>query len=274
MKLMLCSLAFTPSFVFAEEAVSVEDKDFQKELLTIEEKVTALKKNVFSAKATLNLLRELVVQGNVSGSKANIWQINQRNGGYVIKSALVCVGWYPDLQHQRCFRRLGLQEWVDGLWWRNGCRWPHFDSRAVSSGSGRGLFSYVDDYVFTVRSVLFSSEEGENCVIRSVIEKRSAFSYSYEQRPNIVFQTICSEFGEWYPMLKWLSLNPKVRPLTRICVVSALFFHRRLLQSPMVGSRRLLLRSSEGDRGRHQSNTFELRGSRQSIGPSGCWRAV
>ena len=87
MKLMLCSLAFTPSFVFAEEAVSVEDKDFQKELLTIEEKVTALKKNVFSAKATLNLLRELVVQGNVSGSKANIWQINQLNGGYVIKSA-------------------------------------------------------------------------------------------------------------------------------------------------------------------------------------------
>ena len=65
------------------------------------------------------------------------------------------------------------------------------------AGSGRGLFSYVDDYVFTVRSATsFSSEEGENCVIRSVIEKRSAFSYSYEQRPNIVFQTICSEFGE------------------------------------------------------------------------------
>ena len=48
MKLMLCSLALTPSLVSAEDSVSVDDKDFQKELLTIEEKVTALKKNVLA----------------------------------------------------------------------------------------------------------------------------------------------------------------------------------------------------------------------------------
>ena len=84
---MLCSLALTPSLVSAEESVSVDDKDFQKELLTIEEKVTALKKNAFSAKGYVESVAQLVVQGNVSGSKANIWQINQLNGTYVIKSA-------------------------------------------------------------------------------------------------------------------------------------------------------------------------------------------
>ena len=197
MKLMLCSLAFTPSLVFAEESVSVDDKDFQKELLTIEEKVTALKKNVFSAKATLNLLRELVVQGNVSGSKANIWQINQLNGGYVIKSASYVLDGTPIYNINDASGDLGSKSELMVYDGEMGVDDHTLTVELELAGSGRGLFSYVDDYVFTVRSATsFSSEEGENCVIRSVIEKRSAFSYSYEQRPNIVFQTICSEFGE------------------------------------------------------------------------------
>jgi hypothetical protein len=197
MKLMLCSLAFTPSFVYAEESVSIEDKDFQKELLTIEEKVTALKKNVFSAKATLNLLRELVVQGNVSGSKANIWQINQLNGGYVIKSASYVLDGTPIYNINDASGDLGSKSELMVYDGEMGVDDHTLVVELELAGSGRGLFSYVDDYVFTVRSATnFSSEEGENCVIRSVIEKRSAFSYSYEQRPNIVFQTICSEFGE------------------------------------------------------------------------------
>ena len=197
MKLMLCSLALTPSLVFAEEAVSAEDKDFQKELLTIEEKVTALKKNVFSAKATLNLLRELVVQGNVSGSKANIWQINQLNGGYVIKSASYVLDGTPIYNINDASGDLGAKSELMVYDGEMGVDDHTLTVELELAGSGRGLFSYVDDYVFTVRSATnFSSEEGENCVIRSVIEKRSAFSYSYEQRPNIVFQTICSEFGE------------------------------------------------------------------------------
>ncbi len=197
MKIMLCSLACTPSIVLAEEAVSVDDKDFQKELLTIEEKVTALKKNVFSAKATLNLLRELVVQGNVSGSKANIWQINQLNGGYVIKSASYVLDGTPIYNINDASGDLGSKSELMVYDGEMGVDDHTLTVELELAGSGRGLFSYVDDYVFTVRSATnFSSEEGENCVIRSVIEKRSAFSYSYEQRPNIVFQTICSEFGE------------------------------------------------------------------------------
>ena len=197
MKLMLCSLALAPSIVSAEESVSAEDKDFQKELLTIEEKVTALKKNVFSAKATLNLLRELVVQGNVSGSKANIWQINQLNGGYVIKSASYVLDGTPIYNINDASGDLGSKSELMVYDGEMGVDNHTLTVELELAGSGRGLFSYVDDYVFTVRSATsFSSEEGENCVIRSVIEKRSAFSYSYEQRPNIVFQTICSEFGE------------------------------------------------------------------------------
>lgn len=195
MKLLFCSLALTPSVVLAED--SAEDKDFQKELLTIEEKVTALKKNVFSAKATLNLLRELVVQGNVSGSKANIWQINDLNGGYVIKSASYVLDGKPIYNINDASGDLGSKNELMVYDGEMGVDNHTLTVELELAGSGRGLFSYVDDYVFTVRNATsFSSAEGENCVVRTVIEKRSALSYTYERRPNIVFQTICSEFGE------------------------------------------------------------------------------
>jgi len=195
MKLLFCSLALTPSVVLAED--SAEDKDFQKELLTIEEKVTALKKNVFSAKATLNLLRELVVQGNVSGSKANIWQINDLNGGYVIKSASYVLDGKPIYNINDASGDLGSKNELMVYDGEMGVDNHTLTVELELAGSGRGLFSYVDDYVFTVRNATsFSSSEGENCVVRTIIEKRSALSYTYEKRPNIEFQTICSEFGE------------------------------------------------------------------------------
>ena len=73
-------------FLFSTSSLADENRDFQTELHGIEEDVNAMKKNVFSAKATLNLLRELVVQGSNSGSKATIWQVNDLGRGYVIES--------------------------------------------------------------------------------------------------------------------------------------------------------------------------------------------
>ncbi len=195
----LCTM-LSPNVAVAdgvESSASQSEEDFQKELLTIEEKVTALKKNVFSAKATLNLLRELVVQENVSGSKVNVWQINQLNGSYVIKSAAYVLDGTPVYNiNDSSGMRAGNPE----IMVYSGDMGVDDHTLMVElelAGSGRGLFSYVDDYVFTVRSTTsFSSEEGENCVIRTMVEKRSALTYTYEERPNIVFQQICSEFAE------------------------------------------------------------------------------
>ena len=72
--------------MFSNPSLADENSDFQTELLGIEEDVNAMKKNVFSAKATLNLLRELVVQGSSTGSKATIWQVNDLGRSYVIES--------------------------------------------------------------------------------------------------------------------------------------------------------------------------------------------
>ncbi len=173
------------------------DAEFQKELLAIEEKVTALKKNVFGAKATLNLLRELVVQSSVSGSKANIWQINNLGSSYAITNVSYTLDGESIKRESDSSgdKNSKAQQMIfDG---EMNVGEHNLVVELELTGQGRGLFTYVNDYKFTVRSATsFSSEEGENCVIRTIAETRSALNYSFEERPNIVFQTICSEMGE------------------------------------------------------------------------------
>ena len=173
------------------------DEEFQNELLSIEEKVTSLKKNVFGAKATLNLLRELVVQSSVSGSNANIWQINQLGNAYAITNVSYMLDGESikresDPSGEKNLKKEQLI--FDG---DMGVGEHTLSVEYELVGQGRGLFSYVSDYTFEVRSATtFSSEEGENCVVRVVVNARSPLSYSYEERPNIEFQPICSEMAD------------------------------------------------------------------------------
>ena len=71
-----------PAGSFAAEDASTEDADFNQELLSIEEEVSSLKEQVFRSKATLQLLKEIVVQGTSEGSKATIWHVNKLGSGY------------------------------------------------------------------------------------------------------------------------------------------------------------------------------------------------
>ncbi len=180
-----------------EEVNSQSDEEFQNELLTIEEKVNSLKKNVFGAKATLNLLRELVVQSSVSGSNANVWQINDLGGAYAITS----VSYMLDGESiKRASDSSGENNKKREQMVFDGDMGVGDHTLTVEYelvGQGRGLFSYVSDYKFAVRSsTTFSSEEGENCLVRVVLSARSPLTYSYEERPHIDFQPICSEMGE------------------------------------------------------------------------------
>jgi hypothetical protein len=81
LNISLFAIFMSPSIAFAED-----DREFQNELLSIEEEVNSMKKNVFSVKVTLNLLRELVVQGSSTGSRATIWHVNDLGKSYVVES--------------------------------------------------------------------------------------------------------------------------------------------------------------------------------------------
>jgi hypothetical protein len=191
-QLALFALFVTPTIAHAED-----DRDFNTELLQIEEEVNSMKKNVFQAKATLNLLRELVVQGSSAGSRATIWHVNDLGRTYVVESVSYILDGNSEFVKTDVSGEMNsLEEMMvfeGGI--PTGKHTLSVEMRL--RGNGYGLFSYVDKYGFNVQSsTVFSSEEGQSCTVRVIAEKKSGLSYSFYERPNIVFQPICSEMSE------------------------------------------------------------------------------
>lgn len=180
------------SMVEAQE----ENQDLDKELLSIEEEINSMKKNVFAAKSTLQYLRELVVKGNSSGSKANIWLVNNFGSQYVIQGATFVLDGESVFSRQDGSGDIitSKQMIFDG---DMGAGEHVLAVELKVRGQGSGVFKYVDKYVFTVRaSNKFSSEEGQNCAVSSITEARSPFKYTYEERPQITFKVFCSDMTE------------------------------------------------------------------------------
>ena len=188
----LFALFATPTIALAED-----DLDFNNELLQIEEEVNSMKKNVFQAKATLNLLRELVVQGSSAGSRATIWHVNDLGRTYVVESVSYILDGKSEFVKTDVS---GEMNSLDEMMVFEGGIPTGKHTLSVEMrlrGNGYGVFSYVDKYGFNVQSsTVFSSEEGQNCTVRVIAEKKSGFAYSFYERPNIVFQPICSEMSE------------------------------------------------------------------------------
>ncbi|MFT4977418.1 MAG: hypothetical protein ACI8S6_003323, partial [Myxococcota bacterium] len=138
--------------------------DFNQELLSIEEEVSAIKEQVFRSKATLQLLREIVVVGSATGSHATIWHVNKLGSGYTLES----VAYFLDgrsqfaksdptgvLDEQREFKVFD-QVLPPGN--------HNLTVNMKLRGNGFGVFSYVKDYTFNVQSsTAFVAEEGKDC---------------------------------------------------------------------------------------------------------------
>ncbi len=60
--------------------------EYNRELLSLEEDVNTLKEQVFRSKATLQLLKEIVIQGRSTGSRAGVWHVNRLGPAYTLRS--------------------------------------------------------------------------------------------------------------------------------------------------------------------------------------------
>jgi len=188
----LFTIFMLPSIAFAED-----DREFQNELLSIEEEVNSMKKNVFSAKATLNLLRELVVQGSSTGSRATIWHVNDLGKNYIVESVSYVLDGNSEFVKTDVSGEMNKQSEIMVFEGSLPTGKHTLSVEMRLRGNGFGVFNYVDQYGFNVQSsTVFNSEEGENCIVRVSAEKKSGISYSFYERPNIIFQPICSEMSE------------------------------------------------------------------------------
>ncbi|MEC8422871.1 MAG: hypothetical protein VX000_03775, partial [Myxococcota bacterium] len=128
------------------DAAELSDGDYDRQLLTIEEEVHSLKEQVFRAKATLQLLKEIVVQGTSAGSRATVWHENKLGRGYTVES----IAYYLDGQGKfsKADPTGGLDEMREFKVFE-GAVPPGAHNVTVNirlRGNGFGVFSYVKDY--------------------------------------------------------------------------------------------------------------------------------
>lgn len=171
--------------------------DYNRELLTVEEEVHSLKEQVFRAKATLQLLKEIVVQGSASGSRATVRHENRLGKNYTVES----IAYYLDGQGKfsKADPTGGLDEMRDFKVF-DGAVPPGSHNLTVTMrlrGNGFGIFSYVKNYTFNVQnSVAFTAEEGKNCRVTAVADERKGIGRSFIERPQIVFESQCVRLSD------------------------------------------------------------------------------
>jgi hypothetical protein len=169
-----------------------DPKSLDLELRTMEEDVNALKEQVFRSKAILLLLKEIVMQGSMGGSRATIFHVDELGASYKIES----VSYYLDGQSRfsQNDNNGDLNSTKEIEVWDGAIPpGPHTLSATIKvRGDGMGLFSYVEDYTFTVQaSDTFEAEEGKACQIRTLVGQKKGIARSFTERVNVTFETRC-----------------------------------------------------------------------------------
>ena len=171
-------------------------QEFRRELRTVEEDVSSLKERVFRSKATLQLLKELVIDAAASGSRVVLWHINKLGGGYSMESVQYFLngknifskvdpgGALDDM------REIKVHEQTVAPGTHN------LQVNIVLRGKGYKIFSYLRTYQFKVQSsYTFRVEEGKISLIRVIADSRGGLR-NFVERPTIQYDERKETFRE------------------------------------------------------------------------------
>lgn len=192
----LDSVETLPVETAAVTADAVAMSEFQRELRTVEEGVSSLKERVFRAKATLELLKELVIDAADAGARLVIWHENTLGGGYGMES----IQYFLD--GRNVYSRVDADGYLDDN------RDFQVHEQTVSPGSheisvsmvlrGRGfkIFSYLRNYEFKLQSsYMFEVEEGTISTVRVISDTRGGMR-NFVERPTVQYDEHSEPFRE------------------------------------------------------------------------------
>jgi hypothetical protein len=157
-------------------------------LRDLEQRINALKEQIFASKARLSLLAETVLQGVVAGAQAVIVHENRMSSSYRLVKAVYA------LDGARIFSKadeegsLGDQQQFEVY---NGSIVPGEHNVTVNleyRGNGYGIFSYLKGYRFRVRSShSFSVPEGRTITIHATGYEKGGPTAPLEERPAVQY---------------------------------------------------------------------------------------
>lgn len=165
---------------------TIEDTDYAIRLRSLEERVNDLKERIFRSKARLILLRETVLNGVISGAKAQIVHRNEMGSSFTLEQVSYSLDGAPLFNKTDTEGGLDEQTEIELF---NGSIVPGNHNLSVYllfRGNGYGVFSYLKGYTFKVKSShAFTAEEGKVTSVKAVAYERGGFTTDLKDRPDI-----------------------------------------------------------------------------------------
>ena len=164
-----------------------EKPAYNLKLRDIEERVNDLKEKIFQSKARLIQLQEVVLHGTISGAKAKIVHRNEMGGSFSLARAQYSLDGTPIFNR----RDSGEGELADAeeIEIFNGTVAPGNHQISVYleyRGNGFGIFSYLNDYKFKIKSsYTFTAEEGRVTSVRVVGFEQGGITTELTERPTV-----------------------------------------------------------------------------------------
>ncbi len=175
--------------VAVEQSRAVEDTGYAVKLRTLEERVNDLKERIFRSKARLILLRETVLNGVISGAKAVIIHRNEMGASFTLERVSYSLDGEPLFNKADEEGSLDAESEIKLF---DGSIVPGNHNLSVYMlfrGNGYGVFSYLRDYKFTVKtSYPFTAEEGKQTTVRAVAYERGGITTRMENRLDVRFE--------------------------------------------------------------------------------------
>jgi hypothetical protein len=173
------------------------DGQYNRELKAVEEDVNQLKERVFRSKATLQLLKELVIEGATLGSRVEIWHVNKMGPAYTMEE----IRYFLD--GKNIYTKVdptGALDQIRDAKVHEQAVPPgqhNLQTNLVLRGNGFGIFSYLKTYAFKVQSsYAFEVEDGRACVVRVLANEKGGVGKSFVDRPNVQYEEKCEALRE------------------------------------------------------------------------------
>lgn len=166
-------------------------------LRDLEQKVNQLKEKIFRSKARLSLLAEKVLAGPAgAGARASITYSDKMGSSFKLIKAVFILDGVPIYNKAS---KKGLKK-KEGLQLFSAPIVPGEHTLSVSveyKGNGYGVFAYLSEYRFKVRSShAFSVDEGKSKSLEVVIFESGNIATPLEERPAIKYVEQAGDFSE------------------------------------------------------------------------------
>lgn len=178
--------ATTSPSIIGEEA---DDGGLNREMLSVEQDVDRLKERVFRSKATLQLLKELVLEGSSLGSGVVLYHVNKMGGSYELESVMFYLDGKNVYAKMDAESNATSEKEVEILE-QSLPPGPHnLQVSMVLRGNGFGVFSYLKSYSFKVQSSYsFNVEDGKQTVLKVVSDEKGGPWRTFVDRPNVEYE--------------------------------------------------------------------------------------